>query len=43
MSSETISVIIADDSEFLRKSITNILSTNETIKIADYAKNTKYR
>ena len=39
MSSETISVIIADDSEFLRKSITNILSTNETIKIADYAKN----
>jgi len=39
MSSETISVIIADDSEFLRKSITNILSTDETIKIADYAKN----
>ncbi len=39
MSSETISVIIADDSEFLRKSITNILSIDETIKIADYAKN----
>jgi two-component system chemotaxis response regulator CheB len=39
MSSGTISVIIADDSEFLRKSITNILSTDETIKIADYAKN----
>ncbi|MFX1337004.1 MAG: chemotaxis-specific protein-glutamate methyltransferase CheB [Promethearchaeota archaeon] len=39
MSSETISVIIADDSEFLRKSITNILSTDEKINIADYAKN----
>ena len=39
MSSETISVIIADDSEFLRKSISDILSTNELIKIEDYAKN----
>ncbi|TFG26489.1 MAG: chemotaxis-specific protein-glutamate methyltransferase CheB [Promethearchaeota archaeon] len=38
---EMIKVLIADDSEYLRKSISTILSNDQSIKIVDYAKNGK--